>query len=457
MSQKYEQRLGTDKMLPLILKMSIPVVLAQLVNMLYGIVDRIYIGRIQEYGTDALAGIGLTHSVILLISAFSAFVSGGGAPLAAIALGGGEREKAEKIIGNGCLLLIVFTILTSTITYVYMEPILKIMSSSDSVIMYAKDYLSIYLIGTFFVQVSTGLNPFINAQGRPGVGMASVLIGAIFNIILDPIFIFKFDMGIQGAAIATIISQSMSAAWILMFLTSKKASLRIRKKYLTPDWKVLKKMLSLGISGFVMSSTESLIGFVLVNRLTKFGDIYVSTLTVLQSSMQIISVPTAGFAQGFTPVLSYNYGHKDEKRVKQAFRIALSIIFTFMFVSVIVMILFREQVAGIFTEDEKLIEEVAKAMPYFLGGMSIFGLQRTCQNTFVALGQAKVSVIIALLRKVILLIPLSIILSDLIGVKGVFLAEGIADATAAIVCTMIFIIQFPKILCRMKSNEIAGK
>lgn len=453
MSQKHEQRLGTDNMLPLILKMSIPVVLAQLVNMLYGMVDRIYIGKIPGYGTDALAGIGLTHSVILLISAFSSFVSGGGAPLAAISLGGGKRDKAEKIMGNGFFLLVVFTIATSTITYVYMDPILRIMGASDLVINYAKDYLSIYLIGTFFVQVSTGLNPFINAQGRPGIGMATVLIGAIVNIILDPIFIFTFGMGIKGAAVATVIAQCMSAVWILLFLTSKQATLRMQLNYIRPDWKVLKKILSLGVSGFVMASTESLIGFVLINRLAKFGDIYVSTLTVLQSSMQMISVPTAGFAQGFAPVLSYNYGHKDEKRVREAFRIALSIMFTFMFVSVIVMILCRTQVAGFFTDDEKLIEEVAKAMPYFLAGMSIFGLQRTCQNTFVALGQAKVSVFIALLRKVILLIPLSILLSHFIGVKGVFMAEGIADATAAILCTIIFIIQFPKILNQMRKKE----
>ena len=426
MNNKYEERLGTERMLPLVFKMALPAVAAQFVNLLYSIVDRIYIGHIPGIGTDALAGVGVTTSLIILISSFSAIVGGGGAPLAAIALGQGDRVRAGKILGNGFVLLILFTLLTSVIAYTFMEPILLFTGASENTLEYAVDYLSIYLLGTIFVEISTGLNSFINAQGRPAIAMFSVLIGALLNIILDPIFIFWFDMG----------------------------SLPLEKRYMGLDRKIILSILALGVSPFIMASTESLVGFVLNSSLKEFGDIYISALTILQSSMQFASVPLTGFAQGFVPIISYNFGHGDKQRVKDCFRIVLVTMFSFNLILMLFMILFPSTVASAFTSDARLIETVRWTMPVFLGGMTIFGLQRACQNMFVALGQARISIFIALLRKAILLIPLALILPNFMGVTGVYAAEAISDATAAICCTLLFFWQFPKILGKIKGNTL---
>ena len=275
------------------------------------------------------------------------------------------------------------------------------------------------------------MNSFINAQGRPAIAMFSVLIGALLNIILDPIFIFWFDMGVKGAALATVLSQACSA-----------------------DRKIILSILALGVSPFIMASTESLVGFVLNSSLKEFGDIYISALTILQSSMQFASVPLTGFAQGFVPIISYNFGHGDKQRVKDCFRIVLVTMFSFNLILMLFMILFPSTVASAFTSDERLIETVRWTMPVFLGGMTIFGLQRACQNMFVALGQARISIFIALLRKAILLIPLALILPNFMGVTGVYAAEAISDATAAICCTLLFFWQFPKILGRIKGNTL---
>lgn len=437
-------------MLPLLLKMSLPAVAAQFVNLLYNIIDRIYIGHIEEIGKDALAGIGVTSSLIILISAFAQFVGGGGAPLAAIALGEGNREKAGKILGNGFVLLCIFAVVTASLSYAFMDPILYLIGASDVTIGYAVDYLSIYLTGTLFVLIATGLNTFINTQGRAGIAMISVLIGAVANIALDPLFIFAFHMGVKGAALATVISQALSAAFVLGFLFSKKATLRIEPRYMRLESKIIAPVFALGISPFVMASTESLVGFVLNGSLKVYGDIYVSALSIMQSAMQMISVPLAGISAGYIPIVSYNFGNKNPARVKEAFRIALCIMFFFNLIACILIILFPSFVASLFTDDAALIEVVAGYTPIFFAGMTIFGLQRTCQNTFVALGQAKVSLFIALLRKIILLIPLALLLPHLLGsVTGVYLAEAIADATAAISCTAIFLFTFPRILKRI--------
>lgn len=449
MNNVYEERLGTDRMLPLVFKMALPAVVAQLVNLLYNIVDRIYIGHIPGIGTLALAGIGVAGSIIILISAFSAIVAGGGAPLAAIALGQGNRQHAGRILGNGFVLLLLFTVLTSALAYIFMKPILLFTGASEQTLGYATDYLSIYLIGTLFVEVSVGLNTFINTQGRPGIAMWSVVIGAVLNILLDPLFIFVFDMGVKGAALATIISQAATALWVLLFLTSSRASLRLETRYMKPDRKVIGAILALGASPFIMASTESLVGFVLNGTLKTFGDIYVSALTVMQSAMLFVSVPLTGFALGFVPIVSYNYGHGNRERVKECFKIAMTVMFLFNFALMLFMILFPSVIASAFTADEELIGTVKEVMPVFLAGMTIFGLQRACQNMFVALGQAKISIFIALLRKVLLLIPLALILPRFMGMIGVYSAEAISDATAAICCTIIFAIQFPKILSKM--------
>lgn len=442
----YEERLGTDRMLPLVFRMALPAVAAQIANLLYSIVDRIFIGHIPGIGTDALAGVGVTTSVIILISAFSAIVGGGGAPLAAIALGQGDRERAERILGNGFILLVSFTIVTSLSAYAFMKPLLLFTGASENTIGYATEYLSIYLLGTIFVQTATGLNSFISIQGRPGIAMCSILIGAALNIVLDALFIFGFGMGVKGAAIATVISQACSAVWVLRFLFSSEASLNLSHKYLKFNSSITLSILGLGISPFIMASTESLVGFVLNGSLKQFGDIYVSSLTILQSAMQFGSVPITGFAQGFVPIISYNYGHGYTARVRECFRISLITMFSFNAAVMLFMIIFPGQVASMFTSDALLKDTVRQMMPVFLAGMTIFGLQRACQNTFVALGQAKISLFIALLRKVILLIPLALILPRLWGVKGVFAAESMADATAAVCCTIIFMMTFPKIL-----------
>ena len=307
----------------------------------------------------------MTISLVVLISSFSAIVGGGGAPLAAIALGQGNRRRAGKILGNGFTLLILFTLLTSFIAYTFMEPILLFTGASEHTLGYAEDYLSIYLLGTLFVEVSTGLNAFINAQGRPAVAMCSVLIGALLNIILDPIFIFWLDMGVKGAALATVLSQACSAVWVLSFLFSRRASLPLERRYMKLEKSIVLSMLALGVSPFIMASTESLVGFVLNSSLKEFGDIYVSALTVLQTSMQFASVPLTGFAQGFVPVASYNYGHGDKQRVKECFRIALITMFSFNLVLMLFMICFPAIVASAFTSDARLIETVRWTMPVF--------------------------------------------------------------------------------------------
>ena len=449
MNNLYEERLGTDRMLPLVFRMALPAVAAQIVNLLYNIVDRIYIGHIPGIGTDALAGIGVTSSVIILISAFSSIVGAGGAPLAAIALGQGDRERAGKILGNGLVLLLLFTVLTSATAYLSMRPLLMAIGASEHTIGYAMDYLSVYLLGTLFVEVSVVAVSLNNTQGRPGIAMCSVVIGALLNIGLDPLFIFVFGMGVKGAALATILSQACSAWWVLHFLTSRKATLRIERRYMRPDRRIIGATLALGVSPFIMASTESLVGFVLNSGLKVYGDIYISALAIMQSAMLAVSVPLTGFAQGFIPIVSYNYGHGNRERVKDCFKIVVRVMFSFNLLLVLFMILFPGLVASAFTSDERLIATVEHTLPVFLAGMTIFGLQRACQNMFVALGQAKVSVFIALLRKVILLVPLALLLPRWMGVMGVYAAEGVSDAAAAVCCTLIFVWQFPKILRKM--------
>lgn len=442
----YEERLGSDPMLSLVFRMALPAIAAQLVNLLYNLVDRIYIGHIPGIGTDALAGIGITGSVIILISAFSSIVSGGAAPLAAIALGQHDRERAGRLLGNGFFLLLLFTLVTTSAVYLTMDPLLRLIGASDTTLVYARDYLSIYLTGTLFVQLATGLNGFIYTQGRPGIAMLSVLIGAVLNIVLDPIFIYVLGMGVRGAALATVLSQACSAAWVIGFLVSRRASLRLRAKDIRPDRRIAAATLALGISPFIMASTESLVGFVLNGSLKQYGDLYVSTLTVMQSAMLLFSVPLTGFAQGFVPIVSYNFGHGDTGRVRSCFRIAVLTMFSFNLLVVAAMMIFPETVASAFTDDPELIDAVGRYMPLFLAGMSIFGLQRACQNMFVALNQPRISVFIALLRKAILLIPLALLLPRWMGVRGIFAAEAVSDATAAVCCTLIFFLTFPRIL-----------
>lgn len=451
-----DERLGTERMLSLVFKMALPAVAAQLVNLLYGVIDRIYIGHIKGVGGEALAGVGITSSVIILIAAFSYLVGNGGSPLAAIQLGKGDRAEAKKILNNGFVMLLFFAAICTAVPYLFMDKILVLAGAETDTLPFARDYLSIYLIGTVFVMISTGLNMFINCQGRPGVAMLSVIIGAVLNTALDPLFIFGFGLGVKGAAIATVISQAISAAWVLAFLFSKKAELRLDFKAMKPSARVIGMISALGISPFVMASTESLVGFTLNGQLRTYGStLHVAALAVMMSAMQIVSIPLAGFSQGIIPILSYNYGHGKTDRVKECFKITLAVVFIFNLVGMLFMILCPSLIGNMFTDDKGVIDIVVRYMPIFLLGMTIFGLQRTCQNTFVALGQAKISLFIALLRKVILLVPLAYILPLAMGVLGVYAAEAIADATAAIICTTIFAVSFPKILRKRETPSSA--
>lgn len=449
-SKEHEERLGRDKMLPLVLRMSLPGVAAQLINLLYSLVDRVYIGHIPTIGTEALAGVGVTSSVIILITAFSTIVGIGGAPLAAIALGKGDRRRAEYFLGNGAVLLSIFTVFTALITYIFMEPILLSTGASEATLPYAEAYLHTYLGGTLFVMISTGLSTFINVQGRPAIAMWAVVVGAVLNITLDPIFIFTLDMGVRGAALASVISQGVSASIILWFLLSKRASLRLKHKYMRLNREIIITTIALGFSPFIMSSTEALVGFVLNGSLKHFGDIHISAMTIIQSALLCSSVPMSGFAQGFMPIVGYNYGHEETERVKECFKIALVIMAGFNFLLILSIILFPTAIASIFTSDVELIELLREVMPVFFAGMLFFGIQRTCQTMFIALGEAKISICIAILRKVILLVPLALILPRWWGVMGVYRAEAISDITAAICCATIFYFAFPRILKRIK-------
>ncbi|MDO5519319.1 MAG: MATE family efflux transporter [bacterium] len=454
--QSREELLGNEKINKLMMQMAIPSVIAQIINILYSIIDRMYIGHIPHVGTDSLTGIGLTFPIITFISAFSAFVGTGGAPLSAIALGKGDRDHAEKILGNGVFLLTAFTVVLMGFFYAFQKPLLYMFGASDATYPYASTYISIYLIGTLFVLISLGLNPYIISQGQPRIAMFSVLIGAIVNIVLDPIFIFGFGWGVKGAALATIISQAISAIWVISFLVGKKSTLKIKLPQIKPHGRTLKSICALGVSPFVMRSTESLISIVLNRGLQMYGgDLYVGSLTVLQSVMQLISAPISGFTQGVQPIISYNYGAAKFDRVRETYRKMISICFVFSFVATLSTILFPELFAAMFTNDAALIALVNEKMPIFMFGMLLFGLQMGVQPTFISLGQAKVSLFIALLRKVILLVPFALILPCFLGVQGVYIAEPISDITSAVVATSLFVFHIKKILNEESLNRVA--
>lgn len=439
--QMKDEKLGTAPLGRLIFSLAIPAVVAQLINVIYNMVDRIYIGHIPNVGAEALAGLGLSLPVILLIQAFSSLAGMGGAPQASIQLGKGNREAAEKILGNSVTMLLGFAAFLTVGFYFVKEPLLYLFGASDATIPYAQDYLNIYLVGTVFVMAYQGLNMYISCQGHARTAMISVLIGAILNIGLDPLFIFGMGMGIKGAALATILSQGISAIWVVSFLLSKRTGLKIRKQNLRLNARVCGAILALGISPFIMQSTESLISIVLNRGLQQYGgDIYVGVLTILQSVMQLIVIPVQGFSQGTQPIISYNYGAQKIDRVRKTFQIALSMIWGFSFVFTGIVMLFPKAFVGLFTSEQELLTLSASKLPLFLAGLLIFGIQMTCQNTFMGLGKAKISLFIALWRKVILLIPLAIILPHFAGVDGIYWSEPIADTVSALTAGFLFVI-----------------
>ncbi len=447
---KQDERLGSAPLGRLMVSMALPAVTAQLINVLYNIVDRIYIGHIPGHGDVALTGVGVTFPIIMLISAFSAFAGMGGAPLASIELGKRDYKKAEKILGNSAGLICLFSAVLTVVFSVFKTPVLYAFGASEATIGYAESYIGIYLIGTIFVQAALGLNTFISGQGASKTAMFSVLIGAVINICLDPVFIFLFHMDVQGAALATIISQAVSAAWVLRFLTSEKSVVRLKISCMKPDRKTVLQIAALGVSPFIMQSTESLVSITLNSGLQKYGgDLYVGTMAIMTSIMQLITIPLQGITQGVQPIISYNYGAGNKERVISAFLRMLAITFTGMFVFCGIAVVFPEVYAGIFTSNEALVAITAEVMPTYFLGMTFFGIQSACQSTFVALGQAKVSAFIALLRKVILLIPLAIVFPKFMGVMGIYRAEPVADIISVLTTATLFVITAKRLLRKM--------
>ncbi len=432
--------LGEGSIGKLLLNLAVPAIIAQMVNLLYNIVDRIFIGRMVS-GEVAMAGIGVAMPIIMIISAFSSLIGVGGAPLTAIKMGEKNNDEAEKIMSNSfAMLLIVGTILT-VLFLAFKEPLLWAFGASEQTIKYSLDYLSIYVIGTLFVQIALGMNTFINTQGFAKIGMFTVLIGAVINIVLDPIFIFTFDMGVKGAALASITAQGISALFVLNFLFGKKSILKIRKKYLKLDKKIVGSILALGVAPFIMQATESLVLISLNNQLSRFGgDLAVGAMTIMSSIMQIITMPLMGLTQGAQPIISYNYGAKNLDRVKKTFKLLLISCFSYSTLMVVLLMLFPGFFVSIFNNKPELMEITTWSMRIYFAGMFIFGAQIACQQTFLALGNAKISLILALLRKMVLLVPLIFILPNFVpnGLFGVLLAEPVADIVACGTTLIIF-------------------
>ena len=448
MEERESNVLGTVPIGRLMLKLAVPAVAAQFINMLYNIVDRIYIGHIPEVGDLALTGVGVTFPIITLVSAFAAFAGQGGAPLAAIQLGAGKKDQAERILGNSLALLLMTAAVLTVGFSAFKEPILRAFGASDATIGYASSYIGIYLLGTVFVQLALGLNTFISAQGKAMTAMLSVLIGAVLNIVLDPIFIFVFQWGVRGAALATILSQAVSACWVLAFLCCPHSILRIRRAYVRPDPRVMGKIAGLGVASFIMQSTESLVTVVLNTGMQTYGgDLYVGSITIIQSIMQMIVMPTQGITQGVQPIMSYNYGAKNYRRVRQTFKRLLAVTMAVTCSAFVMVALIPGVLARIFTPEQELIQLVSRVMPLFFGGIWAFGAQMACQSTFMALGQARTSLFLALLRKVILLVPLALILPRVTGsVMGIYAAEPIADILASATTLTLFLSQRKKLL-----------
>lgn len=450
-----EERLGNAPLGKLMASMAVPAVAAQLINLLYNIVDRIYIGHIAGYGDLALTGVGVSFPIIMLISAFSAFAGMGGAPLVSIQLGRKNYEEAETILGNSAGLIIIFSILLTAGFSVFKRPVLYAFGASDSTILYAEGYIGIYLVGTIFVQFALGLNTFISGQGEAKIAMLSVLIGAVVNIVLDPVLIFLFGLGVQGAALATIISQALSALWVVRFLTSEKSVIRLQFRNIRLKGEIIKQIAGLGISPFIMQSTESLVSVTLNSGLQRYGgDLYVGTMSIMTSVMQVIVIPVQGITQGVQPIISYNYGAGNRERVKGVFIRLIGICFSGTFLLGGAAVLFPSLYASIFTGNQALIELTCQVMPIYFLGITIFGIQSACQSTFLALGQAKVSLFIALLRKVVLLVPLAIILPKFLGVTGIYVAEPIADVTSVIATSILFTITVKRVLRNMGEDGI---
>ena len=451
-----KQDMGSGSVKRLLLKLAVPAVVGQVVNLLYNIVDRIYIGHIPEIGAAALTGVGLFTPILMLITAFAMMMGSGGAPLAAIAMGKGNKDHAEKIMGNCFTVLMIFAMVLTPLFYVLAPTLLRLFGASDVTLPYAVEYGRIYILGSVFVLAVMGMGTFITTQGFAKISMMTTIIGAVINIVLDPVFIFLFDMGVAGAALATVLSQAVSALWVLRFLTGKQTNLKLKKENLKLRGKVIGPCFGLGVSTFVMLSTESILSISFTTSLSRYGgDVAVGAMTILTSLNQLVTMPLTGICMGGQPIISYNFGAGNEKRVKEAFFTQFGVCVVYATLFWLAMMAAPRFFAGIFTSDPALVEYAGWAIRIFLiCGFSV-GFQISCQQSFMALGQAKVSLFMACLRKIFLLIPLIFILPNFFADKAfaVFLAEPVSDVIAAAATTITFLTLFNKILKKGKEAK----
>lgn len=454
--QKDENELGSAPVGRLMLRLALPTIAAQIVNMLYNIVDRIYIGHIPEVGSQALTGVGVTFPIIILITAFSSLIGMGGAPRAAIALGQKNHHQAEKVLGNCFTALVVLSVLLTALFLLTQQQILLWFGASADTLPYALQYLNIYVLGTIFIQIALGMNGFITAQGKSKIAMYTVLIGAALNIVLDPVFIFVFGLGVRGAAIATVLSQCVSAIWVVRFLTGPKTDLRLRRENLRCQSSVLLPVIALGLSPFVMQSTESLLSITFNVSLAKYGgDIAVGSMTILTSLLQMLNMPLMGLTQGAQPIISYNYGAKKIDRMCRAVRLLVTTAICYTTLFWLAIRLIPGPIISVFTNDAELLVFTEWALRIYMATAFVLGIQQSFQQSFIALGEAKISLFLALLRKIILLIPLILILPQFLSNQlfAVFLAEPISDFLAAMTTMTLFLIRFRKIVRDMRAES----
>ena len=450
-----EVDLGKEPIGHLLLILALPSITSQVVNALYNMVDRMYIGHIPEIGSAALTGVGVCFPLIMIISAFAYLLGMGGAPRASICMGRKDNKGAEKIMGNCFSSLIIVSIILTAVVLIFQEPLLYLFGASENTIGYAKEYITIYAIGTIFVQLTLGMNSFISAQGFSTISMMTVCIGAVTNIILDPIFIFVFNMGVAGAAWATIISQALSALWAVWFLSKGKSILRLKKENLRIDMKVLAPCFALGVAPFAMQATESVLVLCFNSSLLRYGgDLAVGAMTILSSVMQFAMLPLQGLTQGAQPIISYNYGAMQAQRVKKAFRLQTIACFTYSSLLWAAVELCPSSFVAIFTNEPQLSEITVWALRIYMAAVLLMGIQVSCQQTFIAFGNSKISAFLAVFRKIIVLIPLIFILPQFMqdDVFAVFLAEPIADTIAVITTATLFAFEFKKVMRKMQED-----
>ena len=451
-----DERLGTEKISRLFVRLAIPAVLAQIINLLYNIVDRIYIGHIENIGSEALTGVGVCLPLIMFISAFSSLCGMGGAPKAAIKMGEKKLDDANKILGNCFTLALILSVILTFVFSFFGTDLLLVFGASENTIPYASKYMSVYCLGTVFVMITMGLSSFITTQGHSKISMIYTVTGALLNIALDPLFIFTLNLGVAGAALATIISQAITAVLIIRFLLSKKSTLKISLKGMKLESKIILPCVALGLAPFIMMSTESVLSICFNTSLLKYGgDIAVGSMTILTSLMSFAMMPLQGFTQGAQPIISYNYGAKKPERCKKAFKILLTTCIVYSCIFWLAIMMFPSFFASVFTEKVELIEFTTWSVKIYMFMIFLFGIQIACQQTFISLGNAPISLFLALLRKVILLIPLIYIVPLFTENKclGVFLAEPIADFIAVTTTLILFITTFNKTMKKIETNE----